>query len=149
MSNVDPTMSPGDRLRQMVRTKTERKPVTFAMPTRTGFSIVCRTNVSLAEVKSCAERAGSDQEEAGVEEQIVAAAMLIADVCTHITCDGERWEVDGGKVVTFASKAMFEATQTDNATDAVRVFFDSDADVLAASQHIFERSGLNGSIRPS
>ena len=113
-------------------------PVVFNIPSRPGFQVQVRTDLSIREVNQFRKQATVGKK----VDEMVAQSLTIAGAATAILKDGRVMVDDGGEPIRFGTPGFMRAVGARSAADAVRRFVARDGDASALAVAILNASGF-------
>lgn len=135
--------SPLDQLRQLVSQKVHRPPVTLLVPDRPGWRLRFDANIRHEQhVQWERDAITVDAKgETRVDTLGVALRALAQQNEAIIDPDGVEVTADGGTLVTFKTRDLWEWFGVANSTEAVRAFFGTDPHCIEAALKLNEAAG--------
>lgn len=110
--------------------------VEFHIPDRPHIKVTYDTRISWELAKEI--RKQSTDQHTGEVDSLMVAALTLAAQSKKVTIRGEELRSEMGDLVTLASPVFREITGATSTTEALRIFFGRDMDVIAHDQKISE-----------
>jgi hypothetical protein len=133
-----------DALRAELSAEVEVELVTLDVPTRPGYAVRYRCDVSYDELATWRKRS-ADKTKPGHLDEVKLAAIILANKVDGIMAHGTE-VTDGDAAVTFASPVFLDLTGKGSAVSALRHFYGLDGHVDAAAKVVLGRSGFGDEL---
>ncbi len=134
-----------DQLKQDLRNQVSA-PRMFPVPSRDGYALRCRTDLSSQEMQTLFKRASKGR---NTTDNLLLAKLTLAQATLAIHRQGKALIDDKGDEQTFSSEAFMTAVgcpPNANVVDAVALFVGRDGDITALFDAVVDASGYGKKI---